>query len=385
MSDRRKVFALEVGPRKALQLQRAGAALLDMRSETERVGGSPRGAMIPAAGLSESCAELGGKESAPILLICNRGVSSLSAARSLRAAGFGAVISVRGGFEAWMAERLPAEYAGAFDAQAAERYARHLVMPEVGAGGQQRLLDASVLLVGAGGLGSPAAQYLCAAGVGRIGLVDPDRVERSNLQRQVIHDENSIGQDKTASAATRLHALNPDVEVVGLPVRLDSSNVEKLLSGWDVVIDGTDNFPTRYLLNDACVHLGLPLVYGAVMRFAGQVSVFWPAARPGYHPCYRCLFPEPPAPEDAPDCATAGVLGVLPGIVGTLQATEALKLILEIGEPLAGTLLRIDALGMSFTRSRLPADPDCDWCAPGADFPGYVDYDAFCGGGAGLR
>jgi molybdopterin/thiamine biosynthesis adenylyltransferase/rhodanese-related sulfurtransferase len=369
---------LEVGPRRARELQDAGAPLLDIRSAAERVIGMPAGAIQAGENLVEVCRGLLDEPGHPILLICNRGISSRAAARALRAAGFAAAISVRDGFEGWMAANLPAEHAGAFEAAQAERYARHLVMPEIGPAGQSRLLGSSALLVGVGGLGSPAAQYLAAAGVGRIGLVDPDRVERSNLQRQIIHDDHSVGQGKTRSATRRLQAINPDIEIEQFPVRLQSANVESLLQGWDVIIDGSDNFPTRYLLNDACVRLRLPLVYGAVMRFSGQLSVFWPATDPGRNPCYRCLFPAPPAPEDAPDCETAGVLGILPGIIGTLQAAEALKLMLGIGEPLTGSLLRVDALTMRFTRTRVPADPACRWCATAAEFPGYIDYEAFC-------
>jgi molybdopterin/thiamine biosynthesis adenylyltransferase/rhodanese-related sulfurtransferase len=378
MVRQQRRYGLEIGPRQARRLQDAGTPLLDIRSATERVIGVPTGAVQAGQDLAECCAALLDDPAQPVLLICNRGISSRAAARALRAAGFVAAISVQGGFEAWMAENLPAEHPGALEATQAERYARHLVMPEIGPDGQSQLLASSVLLIGVGGLGSPAAQYLAAAGVGRIGLVDPDRVERSNLQRQIIHDDPGVGRAKTRSAAMRLQAINPDIVVEQHPVRLESTNVEQLLSGWDVVIDGSDNFPTRYLLNDACVRLGLPLVYGAVMRFTGQVSVFWPAAGPGRNPCYRCLFPLPPAPEDAPDCETAGVLGVLPGIVGTLQATEALKLMLDIGESLAGTLLRVDALTMAFTRTNVPADPACRWCAPEAEFPEYIDYEAFC-------
>jgi molybdopterin/thiamine biosynthesis adenylyltransferase/rhodanese-related sulfurtransferase len=369
---------LEVDPRRAREMQDGGVPLLDIRSAAERVLGVPRGAIPAGDDLVQSCRSLLDDPGHPILLICNRGISSRAAAQALRSAGFAAAISVRHGFEGWMAANLPAEHPGAFEAAQAERYARHLVMPEIGPAGQSRLLGSSALLVGVGGLGSPAAQYLAAAGVGRIGLVDPDRVERSNLQRQIIHDDHGVGMDKTRSATRRLQAINPDITVEPFPVRLESANVESLLHGWDVVIDGSDNFPTRYLLNDACVHLGLPLVYGAVMRFTGQVSVFWPAAGPGRNPCYRCLFPAPPDPADAPDCETAGVLGILPGIIGTLQAAEALKLLLGIGEPLTGTLLRVDALAMRFTRTGVPADPACRWCAPAAEFPGYIDYEAFC-------
>jgi molybdopterin/thiamine biosynthesis adenylyltransferase len=235
-------------------------------------------------------------------------------------------------------------------------------------------------MIGAGGLGSPAAFYLAAAGVGHLRIADDDVVERSNLQRQVLHIDADIGMPKVDSAETRLSALNPRIHVEAVAERVTSANVERLLEDVDVVLDGADNFPVRYLLNDACVKLGKPLVYGAVHRFEGQVSVFDAGRQRGVAPCYRCLFPEPPPPEAAPNCSEAGVLGVLPGVVGMLEATEVLKLLLHIGEPLAGRLLHFDALSMRFRETRLPPDPDCALCAPGRAFPGYIDYAAFCSG-----
>jgi molybdopterin/thiamine biosynthesis adenylyltransferase len=252
------------------------------------------------------------------------------------------------------------------------------VIPEVGEEGQARLLDSRVLLVGAGGLGSPAAFYLAAAGVGTLGLVDDDVVDRTNLQRQILHTEERVGMPKVESARRTLEALNPSIRIAGHRTRLDASNVESLLAGYDVVVDGTDNFPTRYLVNDACVRLRIPNVHGSVYRFEGQVSVFWPA-RPGAPgPCYRCLYPEPPPPELAPSCAEAGVLGVLPGVVGLLQAVETVKLLLGLGEPLAGRLLQYDALAARFTRLSLERDPGCRLCGEGASFTGYVDYAQAC-------
>jgi sulfur-carrier protein adenylyltransferase/sulfurtransferase len=287
------------------------------------------------------------------------------------------VASVAGGTEAWAAAGLPMLRPD-LDQDFAERYSRHLRLPEVGLEGQRRLEAARVLLLGAGGLGSPAAFYLAAAGVGSLRLVDDDLVERSNLQRQVLHTEARIGSPKVESAAATLSALNPRTRIEAVRERADSANVERLLDGVDVVIDGADNFPARYLLNDACVKLGKPLIYGAVHRFEGQASVFDAGRNRGQAPCYRCLFPEPPPPEAAPNCAEAGVLGVLPGVVGLLQATEAIKLILGLGEPLVGRLLQFDALSMRFRETRLRADPDCPVCAPGRPFPGYIDYAAFC-------
>jgi adenylyltransferase/sulfurtransferase len=260
-----------------------------------------------------------------------------------------------------------------------ERYKRHLLLDGVGPDGQQKLLDSSVLLVGAGGLGSPAALYLAAAGVGRLGLVDFDRVDASNLQRQVLYDTADVGRPKLEAAAERIRALNPDVEVRAFDAKLSSANARDILAGFDVVLDGTDTFPSRYLTSDLCVWLEKPLVYGSVMRFEGQVSVF--DARRG--PCYRCLFPEPPPPELAPNCAEAGVLGVLPGVIGLLQATESLKLLLGIGEPLIGRLLVYDALGMEFRRFGVPKDPGCPVCGANPSITEPIDYVAFCAARAG--
>lgn len=258
------------------------------------------------------------------------------------------------------------------------RYARHLTLPEVGIAGQERLRQGRVLLVGAGGLGSPAALYLAAAGVGTLGVADDDRVDLTNLHRQVLHGTADLGRRKTDSAADRLRDLNPDIEVVPHPVRLDSGNALELIRAYDLVLDGSDNFPTRYLVNDAAVLTGRPLVYGSIFRFDGQVSVF---GAPG-GPCYRCLYAEPPAADLIPNCAEAGVLGVLPGIIGTLQALEAIKLLLGAGEPLAGRLLLFDALRLRFRELAVRPDPDCVLCGPRATQRTLIDYEAFCGVGA---
>jgi molybdopterin/thiamine biosynthesis adenylyltransferase len=265
---------------------------------------------------------------------------------------------------------------GGLDADSSERYSRHLLLPEVGPEGQARLGAARVVLIGAGGLGSPAALYLAAAGVGRLRLVDDDRVERSNLQRQVVHADARVGMRKTESARMALLALNPRIEIELVNERLLAANAEDCLAGADVVIDGADNFPTRYLLDAACRRLRLPLVYGAVHRFTGQVSVF--DARREDSPCYRCLFPEPPSAAEAPNCAEAGVLGVLPGVIGLLQATEAIKLLLDRGTPLVGRLLCYDALAASFRELRLGRDPACPGCGRGAVFHGYEDIAQIC-------
>jgi molybdopterin/thiamine biosynthesis adenylyltransferase len=310
--------------------------------------------------------------------MCGSGSRPLFASEDVARLGYRSVSSVAGGFTRWKQEGLPVERPPSLDAAARERYSRHLLMPEIGEAGQARLLESKVVLVGAGGLGSPAAYYLAAAGVGTLGVVDHDVVERSNLQRQILHTDARVGTSKVASARQALEALNPGVKVVGQEERLTRENVERLLHGYDVVVDGSDNFATRYLVSDACVKLGLPDVNGAVYRFEGQLSVFWPARpkRPG--PCYRCLYREPPPPELAPSCAEAGVLGVLPGVIGLLQATETIKLLLGLGEPLVGRLLCFDALRGRFTELAIERDPQCRWCGEGRAFPGYVDYERFC-------
>ncbi|TPW20014.1 MAG: adenylyltransferase and sulfurtransferase [Elusimicrobia bacterium] len=259
------------------------------------------------------------------------------------------------------------------------RYNRHVIMPEVGVEGQKKLKRAKVLMVGAGGLGSPMGLYLAAAGVGRIGIVDFDVVDSSNLQRQVLYGVDSVGRSKLSAAAERLKNLNPHVEVVPHEVRLSSANALGIVRGYDLVVDGTDNFATRYLVNDSCVLAGIPNVYASIFRFEGQVSVFW--AKKG--PCYRCLYPEPPPPGLIPSCAEGGVLGVLPGVVGALQATEALKILLGVGEPLIGTLLLFDALGATFRRLKLQKDPNCALCGPNPTVTGLIDYDQFCSAGRG--
>ncbi len=267
----------------------------------------------------------------------------------------------------------------ALSAEELARYSRHLVLPEVGVEGQRRLKAARVLVVGAGGLGSPSALYLAAAGVGVLGIVDADQVEFSNLQRQILHSTEAVGTSKVVSAAERIRAVNPGVEVVRHEVRLSSENALQILADYDVILDGSDNFPTRYLLNDACALLGKPDVYGSIYRFDGQASVFW-AAR---GPCYRCLYRDPPPPELVPSCAEGGVLGVLPGIVGSVQALEAIKLILGAGEPLIGRLLLFEALSMRFRELALEKDPDCPLCGTRPSIRELVDYEAFCGVGAG--
>ncbi len=374
--------ALELQPDDALRRVRGGMPLLDVRSEGERASGMAEGATGVALGrlLAEPARWLPGLD-AEACLICTSGMRTRDAVRQLRALGYARVWSVAGGTRQWAQAGLPMT-AAQESPEFLERYARHLLLPEIGLEGQRRLRDARVALIGAGGLGSPVALYLAAAGVGRLTLIDQDQVDRSNLQRQVLHGEADIGRPKVDSARDRLRALNPDIQLEEQPVRLVAGNVEALLAGHDVVVDGTDNFATRYLANDACARLQIPLVYGAVERFRGQAGVFWP--RPGTaHGCYRCVFPQPPPPELAPNCAEAGVLGVLPGLVGMLQATETLKLLLGIGTPLLGTLLCVDALGMQFDRIPLGRDPDCMTCGEHATTGALADLPHACAAPAG--
>ena len=352
---------LDVAPDEALRLMSAGAILIDVREPDEVALGTPVGAIpIPLRELPTATARLPARE-APLLTICASGRRSQQAAQWLQASGWAGARSVAGGFLRWQAEGLPAVVHSALDADARERYARHLLLPGVGEAGQLRLLAARVLVVGAGGLGSPAAFYVAAAGVGHLRIVDPDVVDRSNLQRQILHRDAAVGMPKADSARAALLALNPRIAVEALSLRVDAGNVQALVADADVVVDGSDNFIARYLLDAACQAAGKPLVYGAIHRFEGQVSVFGGAEEA---PCYRCLFPDPPAAADAPDCATAGVLGVLPGIVGSLQAAEAIKLMLGIGVPLRGRLLHVDARGMVFRELRVPRDPQCPGCGP---------------------
>ncbi len=373
---------LEITPAQALERQRHGAVLIDVREAHERALGMAVDALGIAMGeLIANAAEYLPEASAEILLICQSGMRSMRTAEALAAQGFVSLASVAGGTARWVVESLPVTMPDVdADADFAERYSRHLRLPQVGLEGQRKLEASRVLLVGAGGLGSPAAYYLAAAGVGTLRIVDDDVVDRSNLQRQILHTEASIGTPKVASAVAAIAALNPRTTIEAVSERATSANVERLLDGVDVVIDGADNFPARYLLNDACVKLGKPLVYGAVHRFEGQASVFDAGRHRGHAPCYRCLFPQPPSPENAPNCAEAGVLGVLPGVIGLIQATETIKLILEIGDPLTGRLLQFDALSMRFRETRLSPDIDCAVCARGREFPGYIDYAAFCAG-----
>ena len=370
----------ELSPTEAHALQQSGATLIDVRDKEEVAQGSPNNALR----LGRSFLELKIEDEIPdtnqtLLVMCAGGMRSLFAADSLKKMGYSDVRSVAGGFSRWKTEGQPFEIPRMLDATARERYARHLSIPDIGEKGQLKLMDSKVLLIGAGGLGSPSAYYLAAAGVGTLGIIDDDVVDRSNLQRQILHTEERIGMAKVDSARIALEALNPDVKVVAHQTRIDSSNVEALFGDYDVIVDGSDNLPTRYLISDACVKLGKPNVHAAVYRFEGQITVFWP----GYEgdvrgSCYRCMFPEPPPPELAPSCAEAGVLGVMPGIFGLLQAVETIKILLNIGTPLVGRMLHYDALSGEFMEMRAKANPECRYCSDGAEFPGYEDYAQVC-------
>ncbi len=309
-----------------------------------------------------------------LVVICAGGVRSAFAAETLAQLGYGDVVSVAGGFNRWKDEGREWVVPRVLDPSQRSRYSRHLLLPEVGEDGQLKLLDASVLLLGAGGLGSPAGMYLAAAGVGTLGVVDMDVVDESNLQRQILHNLDRVGERKVDSAKKTLTALNPDVNVVTHDTRLGADNVIELLKPYDLVIDGADNFPSRYLLNDASLKTGTPVVHGSIFRFEGQVTVF----KPHDGPCYRCMIPEPPPPDLAPSCAEAGVLGVLPGIVGSIQALEAIKMILGIGEDLSGRLLAYDALEESFRTFRVRRDPKCPACSVDPERLVIATYDEHC-------
>ncbi len=355
---------------------------LDVRERDEWEEGHIPGAVwIPRGHLESRVEQAVADRERPIVVYCAGGSRSAFAAKTLEELGYENVVNLAGGYTDWKRSGFPTQLPRTLAPEQHARYSRHLLIPEVGEEGQLKLLDARVLLVGAGGLGSPASLYLAAAGVGKLGIVDADVVDASNLQRQVIHSTDRLGEPKVASAKRTLQALNPDVEVAGYEERLTSENVDRILGeGWDVIVDGADNFPTRYLVNDASVWHGIPVVHGSIYRFEGQVTVF----KPGDGPCYRCLFPTPPPPELAPSCAEGGVLGVLPGIIGSLQANEALKLALGVGDPLVGRLLLFDALETSFTEVSLRRDPACPVCGDSPTITEYVDYVEFCAG-TGVR
>jgi molybdopterin/thiamine biosynthesis adenylyltransferase len=311
----------------------------------------------------------------PLVLYCLSGLRSLLAGKVLHDLGYTNVTSMAGGIRRWKELKLPLVKDQPLTPDQMERYSRHFMLTSVGEKGQKQLLRSKALLIGAGGLGSPASLYLAAAGVGTLGIVDDDIVDDSNLQRQIVHSTDRLGEPKVLSAKRTIEALNPDVQVEAYQERLTSENIERILAdSWDVIVDGADNFPTRYLVNDASVWHGIPVVHGSIYRFEGQATVF----HPGEGPCYRCLFPTPPPPELAPSCAEGGVLGVLPGVIGSIQANEAIKLVAEIGEPLVGRLLLFDSLSATFTEVALRRDPDCPVCGEHPSITEYVDYVEFC-------
>jgi len=359
-------------------IERTDPLLIDVREQNEWDEGHIPGAVhVPRGHLESRIERTAPDPSRAILLYCSAGNRSAFAAKTLGQLGYENVSSLSGGFTDWKRSGFPVELQGGLDAPQRTRYSRHLLIPEVGEQGQLKLLDSKVLLIGAGGLGSPASLYLAAAGVGRLGIVDADVVDESNLQRQIVHSTERLGEAKVDSARRTIEALNPDVEVVSYKERLSSENIERILAdGWDVIVDGADNFPTRYLVNDASVWHDIPVVHGSIYRFEGQVTVF----KPHDGPCYRCLFPTPPPPELAPSCAEGGVLGVLPGVIGSLQANEALKLALGIGEPLIGRLLLFDALSTELSEVKLRRDPECPVCGEHPTITDYIDYVGFCAG-----
>jgi len=369
-----KAEIVEVDARQAQETP--GAAWIDVREGDEWQEGHIPGAVHVPRGHLESRIETAVPDkSTPVILYCAAGSRSAFAAKTLLDLGYTNVSSLHGGFTDWKRNGNEIKLPRTLSPERRTRYSRHILIPEVGEEGQLKLLDSSVLLIGAGGLGSPASLYLAAAGVGRIGIIDADIVDETNLQRQIVHSLDTLGTPKVDSAKATLERLNPDVEVVPYRERLTSENIDRILDdGWDIIVDGADNFPTRYLVNDASVWRGIPVVHGSIYRFEGQATVF----KPHEGPCYRCLFPEPPPPELAPSCSEGGVLGVLPGIIGSLQANEAIKLAAQIGEPLVGRLLLFDALYTEFSEVKIERNPNCPVCGDSPTITEYIDYVEFC-------
>jgi molybdopterin/thiamine biosynthesis adenylyltransferase/rhodanese-related sulfurtransferase len=358
--------------------------LVDVREKEEtRAGYIPGAISVPRGFLEIQIEQRVPDKNAHVVLYCAGGTRSALAAATLQSLGYTHVETANPGFVRWKDLGYPMETPPQLTDAQRDRYSRHILLPEVGEAGQAKLLKSKVLLLGAGGLGSPAALYLAAAGVGTLGIVDADVVDASNLQRQILHATSRVGMPKVESAAKALSDLNPDVKVVPHAERLVSTNVERIFEAYDLVVDGTDNFPTRYLVNDASVFMGKPVVHGSIFRFDGQATTFVPekaAKKFGIQagPCYRCLYPEPPPPHLAPSCQEAGVLGILCGIIGTLQATEAIKLLLGRGEPLVGRLMTYDSLKMKFRELRLRRAEDCPVCGPRPTITSYIDYEGFC-------
>ena len=350
----------EVTPQEVDALPEGAAVLVDVREASEwEQGHLPGASHVSKSYIEQQIEAVAPDRDAPVILYCAGGVRSLFAAQTMADMGYTDVASMSGGFQAWKGAGFEFETPVVLSQEQKLRYSRHLLIPEVGAAGQARLLESKALLIGAGGLGSPASLYLAAAGVGTIGIVDFDVVDVSNLQRQILHTTDRVGERKTESARRSINALNPDINVVAHEEMLVAGNVERIIKGYDVILDGTDTFETRYILNDAAVAAGIPVVHASVFRFEGQLTTFIPYEGP----CYRCLYPTPPPPELAPGCSVAGVLGVVPGILGLLQANEALKVLLGIGQTLAGRLLLFDALETEFTELKLRRDPNCPVCS----------------------
>jgi len=364
----------EITPEEA-EARLGSATFLDVREQDEVEQGTiPGSRHIPRGHLESQVENRLTDRDAPIVIYCAGGVRSAFAAKTLEELGYRNVVSMAGGFGRWKNEGRPWITPTVLTSEQRNRYHRHLLLPEVGEAGQQKLLESKVLMLGAGGLGSPAALYLAAAGVGTIGIVDMDVVDASNLQRQILHNMDRVGDRKVDSAKKTLTAINPDINVVTYDTRFGADNVLDIIDGYDVIVDGTDNFPTRYLLNDASLIKRIPVVHGSIFRFEGQVTVFDP-----YNgPCYRCLLPEPPPAELAPSCAEAGVLGVLPGIVGSIQALEAIKVLLGLGDPLVGRLLAYDALEESFRNFKVRRDPQCPACGEHVAEIVISEYDDLC-------
>jgi molybdopterin/thiamine biosynthesis adenylyltransferase/rhodanese-related sulfurtransferase len=364
----------EVTPEQAEQLE-SSATFLDVREADEHEQGTiPGSVFIPRGNLETQIEGKVSDKDTQVVVYCAGGARSAFAAKTLAELGYSDVVSMSGGFNRWKNEGRNWVTPQALSAEQRNRYQRHLLLPEVGDEGQQKLLDSKVLLLGAGGLGSPAALYLAAAGVGTLGIIDMDVVDASNLQRQILHNMDRVGDRKVDSAKKTLTALNPDVNVVTYDMRLGADNVLDVIDGYDLIVDGTDNFPTRYLVNDASLLKRIPVVHGSIFRFEGQATVFYPYEGP----CYRCLIPEPPPPELAPSCAEAGVLGVLPGIIGSIQAIEAIKVLLGLGDPLIGRLLAYDSLEQSFRTFKVNRDPKCPSCGPEAGEIVIAEYDELC-------
>jgi molybdopterin/thiamine biosynthesis adenylyltransferase/rhodanese-related sulfurtransferase len=350
--------------------------LVDVREKDEvRAGYIPGAVHVPRGFLEMQAEQKLPNKSDEIIVYCAGGTRSAFAAKTLSELGYENVTSANPGFVRWKDLKYPVEMPAELTPAQLDRYSRHILLPEVGERGQEKLLKGRVLLLGAGGLGAPAALYLAAAGVGTLGLVDADTVDASNLQRQIIHATSRLGQNKVDSAEFAIHDLNPDVKVIKYQERVNSSNVDRIFgAGWDVIVDGCDNFPTRYLVNDASLFHKIPVSHGSIFRFDGQVTTFMPFQGP----CYRCLYPEPPPAHLAPSCAEAGVLGILPGVVGVIQATEAIKLILGKGDPLVGRLLTYDSLRMNFRTLKLRRDKNCPACGENPTIKEYIDYEGFC-------